>query len=105
MRDSHLRSVAKGISYRLVGTISTALISFAMTGSVRTALLLGTVEISFKVVLFWGHERVWARIPFGREEDATPSARRWLASFVTRSRVPAPDSTPTRVDARDLRAT
>lgn len=64
--DSHLRSVVKGLSYRLIGTAFTTAMSFVMTGSVRTAALIGTAEVTTKVLLFWGHERVWQRISWGR---------------------------------------
>jgi len=64
--DSHLRSVVKGISYRLLGTLFTTSLSFAMTGSTKTAILLGSAEVTIKVLLFWGHGRVWAKIEWGR---------------------------------------
>jgi uncharacterized membrane protein len=71
--ESHLRSVAKGISYRIVGTLSTATLSFAVTGSTRTAMILGSAEVVVKLLLFWGHERVWARVPWGRKYKGSAS--------------------------------
>jgi uncharacterized membrane protein len=88
--------VAKGISYRLLGTLLTTAISFAMTGSAKTAVLVGSAEVTFKVALFWGHERVWARIQWGRDDDGVSAAGlgRWLrgrvARTTTREGVPAP---------------
>lgn len=73
MTESHLRSVAKGISYRFVGTLFTTAISFAVTGSAKTAMLFGSMEVTVKVILFWAHERLWARVRWGRDHD------RWLA--------------------------
>lgn len=64
--ESHFRSVAKGLSYRVVATLSTVAISFALTGSLATATLIGSVEAVAKIALFWGHERLWHRIPWGR---------------------------------------
>lgn len=67
MADSHLRSVAKGISWRIIGTIDTMLISYFVTGSVKYAAVIGSVEAVTKIVLFWGHERIWHRVPWGRK--------------------------------------
>lgn len=82
--ESHLRSAAKGISYRVLGTLATMLISYLMTGSASVAALIGGSEIAAKTALFWAHERVWNRIPWGRaraplppvEEPARPPAAR-----------------------------
>ena len=64
--DSHLRSVAKGLSYRLLGTLCTSALSFGITGSTRAAFLIGCADVIIKLLLFWGHERVWDRIVWGR---------------------------------------
>ena len=73
--ESHLRSVAKGLSYRLFGTLFTAAAGFVMTGSTKTALLLGAAEFTFKVFLFWGHERLWARVRWGQRHRDGLTAR------------------------------
>lgn len=56
----HLISFAKGISWRLVGTIDTIIISYFITGQWKFALSIGTVEIFTKIILFYFHDRVWA---------------------------------------------
>jgi uncharacterized membrane protein len=61
--------VTKGISYRVLGTFFTMAVGFAMTRSTRTALLLGSAEFVLKVLLFWCHERVWARVRWGRHHQ------------------------------------
>jgi uncharacterized membrane protein len=64
--ERHWRSVAKAISWRAVGTIDTMVISFIVTGKVKFALSIGFVELFTKVTLFYFHERVWHKIPFGK---------------------------------------
>jgi uncharacterized membrane protein len=64
--ESHWRSASKGISYRLCATLFTITVSFLMTGSIKTAAIIGTVEVLTKVFLYWVHERIWARIGWGR---------------------------------------
>ena len=65
--ENPLRSVAKTVSWRIVGTMDTIGISWLLTGEVETALAIGSVELVTKMVLYFGHERVWNRIKFGKE--------------------------------------
>ncbi|HEU5366093.1 MAG TPA: DUF2061 domain-containing protein [Hanamia sp.] len=55
----HLISFAKGISWRLIGTIDTIIISYLITGQWKFALSIGSVEVFTKIVLFYFHERTW----------------------------------------------
>lgn len=64
-KETHLRSLIKGISWRVVGTIDTMVISYFVTGSVKYAAVIGSVEACTKIVLFWGHERAWHKISWG----------------------------------------
>ncbi|HEY9117802.1 MAG TPA: DUF2061 domain-containing protein [Roseivirga sp.] len=58
--DSNLKSVLKTISWRIVGTLDTMIISYFITGSFTTAFSIGSVEVITKMVLYYLHERVWA---------------------------------------------
>ncbi len=64
--DEHHRSIAKGISWRAVGTVDTILVAFLITGDYSKALSIGLTEIITKVFLYYLHERVWHRVQFGR---------------------------------------
>ncbi len=61
-RDSHSRSIAKAVSWRLTGSVDTLILSFLFTGSLKLAGSIAGVEMITKVVLYYLHERVWARI-------------------------------------------
>jgi len=72
--DNHSRSIVKAISWRITGTLDTILISFLITGEARMAFSIGFVELFTKMFLYYGHERIWNRIAFGRarqKEDYT----------------------------------
>ena len=69
--DSHWRSAFKGITYRVFATLVTTTASYLMTGSVKTALIIGSAEVTTKVLLYWAHERIWARITWGRHHKTT----------------------------------
>ncbi len=62
-----VRSILKTISWRIVGTIDTIIISWVLTGQIETALAIGSVELVTKMILYFGHERLWNLIPYGKE--------------------------------------
>jgi len=67
LSDTSARSLAKAISWRVTGTLDTFLISWLITGHVLLATGIAFTEVITKVFLFWGHERVWNRIEWGRK--------------------------------------
>lgn len=68
MTESHFRSIIKGISWRIVGTIDTMVISFFLTGHLKMAVKIGVTEILTKVALYYLHERVWLYFLNGKEQ-------------------------------------
>ncbi len=64
--DNHTRSVVKAVSWRGTGTVDTILISWLITREFKFALSIGLVELFTKIFLYYGHERLWNRISFGR---------------------------------------
>jgi len=67
-RETHARSVAKALSWRILGTIATSLLVFLFTRRLVLSLAVGAVEFVSKLGLFWFHERVWDRIRFGKQQ-------------------------------------
>jgi uncharacterized membrane protein len=72
LQDSHLRSILKAVSWRLLGTADTILISYFWTGQGSKALAIGGSEVLTKVGLYYVHERVWASIPLGTLRSLNP---------------------------------
>jgi uncharacterized membrane protein len=66
LTDERRRSIAKGISWRVIGTVDTILVAFFITGDYSKALSIGATEVITKVLLFYLHERIWQRVQFGR---------------------------------------
>jgi uncharacterized membrane protein len=69
MADKHYRSFVKAVSWRLTGSVDTMIISFLITGRIRWALTISGVELFTKVGLYFIHERIWEKIPFGRIQE------------------------------------
>ena len=57
--EKPIRSIVKAISWRIVGTIDTIVISWFITGTLTIALSIGSIEIITKMILYYGHERIW----------------------------------------------
>jgi uncharacterized membrane protein len=66
VEDNHTRSLAKAISWRAAGTLDTIAVSCIITGHLKVALSIGFVELFTKICLYYLHERLWNRIPFGQ---------------------------------------
>lgn len=61
------RSVAKAVSYRVFGTLTTTALVLAMVGKLEMAAAIGLSDTVIKIFAYVIHERAWARIGFGRE--------------------------------------
>lgn len=65
-RDSHIRSLLKATSWRVLATLTTTLIALFITGEVGTALTIGGIEFVVKFLIYYLHERAWQLSPLGR---------------------------------------
>ncbi len=63
-RESHARSVAKAISWRVTGSLDTFIVSFVITGNTLIAGSIAATEIATKILLYYFHERIWALVPW-----------------------------------------
>jgi len=63
--ESRWRSLLKGVSWRVVGTIDTIVIAMLITRSLKISIAIGSIEVFTKVILYAIHERVWLRIKWG----------------------------------------
>lgn len=60
------RHIAKTITYRLLGTLVTCVISFLFIGDIKISAMLGVAELVVKPITYFLHERVWYKwIKFG----------------------------------------
>jgi adenylylsulfate kinase len=77
--ESHARSVAKALTWRVLGTLATTLLVFVFTRKLVLSLAVGAMEFLSKIGLFWMHERIWDRIPAGRRTER--AAVLWLTGL------------------------
>ncbi|WP_434037246.1 DUF2061 domain-containing protein [Formosa sp. 4Alg 33] len=78
MKDtSHKRHIAKAITWRLVGTLDTILLSWLISGDPLTGIKIGFAEITTKMILYYLHERVWFKV------DMDESNKRHIYKTIT----------------------
>lgn len=65
MTDSPTRSFAKTLSWRGLAVAATVGVVWLATGRPGLAAGVGLLEFAVKLVAYYAHERVWARIGFG----------------------------------------
>ena len=64
--DSSARSLAKAVSYRVLGSTGTALLVFIFSGNMPLSAGVGALDMVLKIALYFVHERIWNYIPYGR---------------------------------------
>lgn len=58
------RHIAKAITWRVVGTIDTFMLSWVVTGDPMTGFKIGISELITKMTLYYFHERIWFNVTF-----------------------------------------
>ncbi len=66
-RETNLRYIAKGVSWRFVATTTTIVIVYIFFGRLDLAIVAGLIETILKIVLYWLHEKIWQRVRWGKE--------------------------------------
>ena len=73
--NSHARHIVKAITWRILGTLDTILLSWIITGNALTGLKIGFAELITKMILYYLHERAWYKIDFGLERRRLRKAK------------------------------
>jgi uncharacterized membrane protein len=60
--DENKVSLLKTLSWRIIGTLDTMLISYILTGKLDIALSIGGIEVVTKMLLYYLHERAWIKL-------------------------------------------
>lgn len=61
-----VRSVIKALSWRILGTIDTLVVSYILSGKIVLAASIASVDFLTKLVLYFFHERIWNKIKWGK---------------------------------------
>ncbi|WP_111683197.1 DUF2061 domain-containing protein [Winogradskyella tangerina] len=71
-KESHIRSILKGVSWRIVATTDTIVVVLLVTClngqcSLENAIKIGALEFFIKFFVYYLHERVWQNILQNKE--------------------------------------
>jgi len=67
-KETNIRSIAKGVSWRFIATTTTIIIVYLFFGRLDLAIATGMIETVLKVGLYWGHERLWHKVRWGKQK-------------------------------------
>lgn len=80
---SHKRHIAKTITWRLVGTLDTIILSWIISGDPFIGLQIGVYEVVTKMILYYLHERAWYKVNLTKDGKILESRKRHIAKTVT----------------------
>jgi len=63
--ESKLRTVAKALTWQVIGLAVTGALAWLHTGSMVTALSFALSTAASGLAFFFVHERIWARVSWG----------------------------------------
>jgi uncharacterized membrane protein len=59
----------KAVTWRIIGSLDTMVVSYLVTGRLTLAFAIGSVEVFTKMILYYAHERAWNKIQLGRNSQ------------------------------------
>ncbi|WP_299119809.1 DUF2061 domain-containing protein [uncultured Winogradskyella sp.] len=68
IKDSNKRHIFKTFSWRGVGTLDTIVLGWVITGNPVIGLKIGVAEVITKMLLYFGHEKLWYQVNYGLEQ-------------------------------------
>ncbi len=63
---THVRSLAKAATWRIIATLTTIVLVFISTGDLVVSGSVGLTELLSKTVIYYLHDRAWNATGFGR---------------------------------------
>ena len=67
MKVTKTRSFVKALSYRIWGTLSSVAVAYVITKNASLSITIAFWETVIKVFIYYGHERGWNYIQWGRK--------------------------------------
>jgi uncharacterized membrane protein len=69
MNVTKSRSILKTISWRILASTDTFLLTWLVTGSYKAGLTVSGLEVITKMILYYFHERAWLRSNYGTNNN------------------------------------
>ncbi len=65
MRESHIRSILKGVTWRVIASTTTMIVVYIVTGDLSLVASVGVVDVTAKLFFYYLHERTWGKVKWG----------------------------------------
>ena len=62
-KESKIRSVLKGLTWRVLATATTFLLAWLFAKDLTVATTIATAEFFIKFAIYYAHERAWQWVP------------------------------------------
>jgi len=80
---SKRRHIIKTITWRIVASFDTMLLSWLITGNLILGLKIGLVEVFTKMILYYIHERIWYKVNLTKDGEVLDSKKRHIVKTFT----------------------
>ncbi|MFK7899830.1 MAG: 3'(2'),5'-bisphosphate nucleotidase CysQ [Cyclobacteriaceae bacterium] len=86
MQDSKGRSLAKGVSWRVIASLTTLVLAYIFIDKdhVTDLKYIVLLEVIGKLLFYYGHERIWNFVPWGRTSKGPSYARSVVKGIIWR---------------------
>ena len=71
MQETHIRSVIKGLTWRIIASLTTMGLVYAFTGDLILMAEVGALEVIAKLTFYYFHERAWGNVSWGRVRSSS----------------------------------
>jgi uncharacterized membrane protein len=65
MHESHFRSVLKGVTWRVIASVTTMIVVYIVTKDLTLVASVGLVDVFAKLFFYYIHERTWGKVKWG----------------------------------------
>ncbi len=64
--ENHKRTLLKTLTWRIIALVTTIVVVYIYSGDAKESLVVGLAANFLKMILYYGHERFWNNISYGR---------------------------------------
>lgn len=110
-RETNIRTIAKGFSWRFFATTTTVIIVYLFFGRLDLAIAAGILETVSKVFLYYIHDKVWQRVRWGKKRiepfnlwfTGLPLSGKTTIADLVYQKLQKLDIPLERIDSKDIR--
>lgn len=110
-RETNIRTIAKGFSWRFFATTTTVIIVYIFFGRLDLAIAAGILETVSKVFLYYVHDKAWQRVRWGKKKiepfnlwfTGLPLSGKSTIADLVYEKLKKIDIPMERIDSKDIR--